>query len=286
MTVALVLVAILLGPYAGTTLFVASNTLVCWIVGRRVPMDAVQAAAFADRSAGAGARLLAVLREGWFQLRIWNADLLHGLGVRNDPPRMSTGTPVLLLPGYTEGKGAMGFLGRWLSSRGFRVELQAFPSTLASIADNAAFLRTRVQAVLADSGAGSVALVGHSMGGVIARAYVHTYPDDAARVVVCFGSPQRGTILAALGIGQSSKDMSIGSDHNRRFPIERKGSVPIHSLVGMQDHIISPAWSFATLEGDNYVLCDPAGHDGPMFLREGRERLEQWLVAAGVDRVR
>jgi hypothetical protein len=266
----LVLLALVAAPYVGTTAFVAWNTFACWVVAGRVPMDAQQATAFADRSAGPFTRVWAVLREGWFQLLVWWGDLIHALGVRRTPRPAATGTPVVLLPGYTEGKGTMGYLGRWLHAEGFRVYVEAFPSTF--------------QPILAETGADEVALVGHSMGGVISRAYVHTYPDHRVRTVVCFGSPQRGSILAVLGPGASPKDMCIGSAHNRRFPIETTGPVPIHSMVGTQDHIISPAWSFVTREGENHVLREPAGHVGPMFLQEGREQLRRWLEAEEVRR--
>jgi triacylglycerol esterase/lipase EstA (alpha/beta hydrolase family) len=44
------------------------------------------------------------------------------------------------------------------------------------------------------TGAAQVALVCHSMGGLVARAYLRAYGDEAVACVVTLGSPHRGTV--------------------------------------------------------------------------------------------
>src|SRR4029079_19012508 len=73
---------------------------------------------------------------------------------------------------------------------------------LASIEDLAEQLAVHIESVCADTGADRVILLGHSMGGLVARTYVRRF-GARARVakVITLATPHHGSELARLAIG-------------------------------------------------------------------------------------
>jgi len=279
---------ILLAPLAavfGVHTGVLATTVYACARGRREPRDATQAAGFEARRAGLLARAWWVTVEGLLQGAAFG---LQGIRLVLRYPRLHVspgeGTPVVLVAGYLENSGQMWLLGRRLRARGFRTVHVDLPSTLHGIERNARWLRGRIDAILAETGAERVALVAHSMGGVIGRTLVHQDPDPPVATVVSIASPHRGTHMGRLAPGRSARDMSPGSDHTRNYPPTRRGPVPVHCVVGFQENIVSPAWSALLEEGENLVLDVPAGHVAPLFLRRVVDRVEAWLVQDGVAR--
>lgn len=65
------------------------------------------------------------------------------------------------------------------------------------LADNATALKTRIAEVMSKAGATEVDLVGHSMGGLVARAYIQSsiYGNDVAHLIT-LGSPHQGAAKA------------------------------------------------------------------------------------------
>lgn len=117
----------------------------------------------------------------------------------------------------------------------------------------------------------SVHLVGHSMGGLVARYFVQTMPE-AHRVVqtISLASPFRGTAQARwlpMGIG---RDVTIGSE-TLRFLAETAQATPVPhtSFVAMLDTVVTPPESAVFFHGDaielpglghNALLYDPDVH--------------------------
>lgn len=54
-------------------------------------------------------------------------------------------------------------------------------------------------------------LVGHSMGGLVARAYLRRYGELRVARLITLGTPHRGSLLAHLGIGRNARQMEPGS---------------------------------------------------------------------------
>ncbi len=98
------------------------------------------------------------------------------------PVRPGSGTPIILIPGFSCNRGYWGSMARYLHQRGlgpvFAVSLEPL---LGSMEANARHLAGFVEAVCARTQSEKVILVGHSMGGVVARIYVHDQ-DGAHRV--------------------------------------------------------------------------------------------------------
>jgi triacylglycerol lipase len=113
------------------------------------------------------------------------------------PPQNRPG-PVLLVPGYGGGTGALDVLGRRIRATGREAIVVRLPgSGTGSLLAEAAALNTAVGQVLA-RGAPSVDVIGYSAGGVVALIWARL--DDGvakARRVITLGSPFHGTELAA-----------------------------------------------------------------------------------------
>ena len=107
--------------------------------------------------------------------------------------------PVLLIPGYGGGTGALDSLAARIRSAGRSATVLALPGRgTGSLAADAAGLNRAVRAALAH-GAPSVDIVGYSAGGVVALIWARHYDGEAsARRIITLGAPFHGTELAAL----------------------------------------------------------------------------------------
>jgi pimeloyl-ACP methyl ester carboxylesterase len=108
------------------------------------------------------------------------------------------GRPIVLVHGFADNRSAFARLSRTLRRRGFGAVTTVNYSPITTDVRRAAEqLGRHVEAVCADSGYERVHVVGHSLGGVIARYYVQRLGgDDRVHTVVTLGSPHQGTQLA------------------------------------------------------------------------------------------
>jgi pimeloyl-ACP methyl ester carboxylesterase len=89
----------------------------------------------------------------------------------------------------------MGILGRHLESHGFDVYFVSYPSTQASIGSHARNLQRILHHL---DHPGPIHIVGHSMGGLVTRAYLELEVDPRLRRVVTLGTPHQGADMADL----------------------------------------------------------------------------------------
>ena len=206
------------------------------------------------------ARLLWTLAEGWFQIRAGLAQLTWLVGLLPKVHGPAGGPVVIILPGYLENGGKMSWLGRRLGDDGFRVHLLDFPSTTLPVHQNASWLVDQLACIRKEEGVESVHIVGHSMGGVVARRAALSDCDGVARVI-CIASPHRGTHLARLSFHASARDMRPALDGD-----DQRCRVPVDGVMSLADNIVQPPWSFATHEGEMMVLPEPVGHIAPLYM--------------------
>lgn len=101
---------------------------------------------------------------------------------------------VILIHGYGGDPSDMKVLAARMRSRGLRPVVVEVPDHARGDIDEASAV---VDAVVRSLPAGPVDMVGFSLGGVIARAWVRNYDEGRARVVVTLGTPHYGVRLAA-----------------------------------------------------------------------------------------
>ena len=174
--------------------------------------------------------------------------------------------PVILLHGLFQNRSCLFWLQYRLRSAGYRQiisintapwrDLERLTEQLAKKVDE---LRIRLKV-------DKVILIGHSMGGMIARNYVQNR-GGAVNVerVVTLGSPHNGSKLAPFALSPMGKLLLPGSEFIRRFnSIAWPETPPIVSIYTRYDNIVMPA-ELARMEGARTVELDGMGHTALLF---------------------
>jgi pimeloyl-ACP methyl ester carboxylesterase len=126
----------------------------------------------------------------------------------------ASGTPILLVHGMVDNRSVFTVLRRALKRRGFRqvVGINYSPLT-RDVRIAATQLATRVERLCDQTGFERIHLIGHSMGGLIARYYVQRLGGDArVHTLVTLGTPHSGTLPAYLVPHRLARQLRPGSD--------------------------------------------------------------------------
>ncbi len=133
--------------------------------------------------------------------------------------------------------------------------------TLGRIAAGARQLGWFVDEVRAATGATEVDLVGHSMGGVVARYYVALAGGDPhVANVITLGSPHAGTDLGGLGVGHPARELVLGSKL-----IQRLGAAPplahakLTTILSHRDALV-PASQQPPIANADRIEYEDLGH--------------------------
>ncbi|GAA0910466.1 esterase/lipase family protein [Pseudonocardia zijingensis] len=198
-----------------------------------VAADVTRAGAYAARTFGSPAGLRGIAVEGaWLaaHLAVYPAGLVHEhlqtpTAHRTDPlPPVrrslvvtdveAAGTPILLLHGIMDNRSVFTVFRRTLRRRGFGVVHAVNYSILTEDIRTAAHrLRRQVDELRELAGADRIHIVGHSLGGMIARYYVQRMGGSAAvDTLVTLGSPHQGTLAAHLLPTALARQLRPGSD--------------------------------------------------------------------------
>ena len=127
---------------------------------------------------------------------------------------VAAGTPILLVHGLVDNRSVFTLLRRALRRRGFGqvLTLNYSPFT-TDVRTAAAELAALVEKTCDDTGHERVHVVGHSLGGVVARYYVQRMGGDARVHTLCtLGSPHAGTVAAHLLPSRLVRQLRPGSD--------------------------------------------------------------------------
>ncbi|MFH8578411.1 alpha/beta fold hydrolase [Streptomyces zaomyceticus] len=117
------------------------------------------------------------------------------------PPAITPGRrPVVLLHGFVDNRSVFVLLRRSLTRNGRdRVESVNYSPLTCDLRAAAEALGRRVDEILARTGHAEVDIVGHSLGGLIARYYVQRLGGHTrVRTLVMLGTPHSGTTVAPL----------------------------------------------------------------------------------------
>lgn len=126
----------------------------------------------------------------------------------------AAGTPILLIHGMVDNRSIFTLLRRGLNRRGFhRVATLNYSLLTRDIRLAATHLATRVEQVCEETGFERIHVIGHSMGGLIARYYVQRLGgDDRVHTLVTLGTPHGGTAPARLLPHPLARQLRPGSD--------------------------------------------------------------------------
>jgi triacylglycerol esterase/lipase EstA (alpha/beta hydrolase family) len=198
-----------------------------------------------------------------------------------DRPGSAGFAPVLLVHGYGCNSGYWHFMSRALRRAGIGHHAIDLEPVLAGIDQFVPALHARIEEICRQTGHERLIIVGHSMGGLVARAYLRDH--GAARVarVITLGTPHRGTGLARFGAGHNSRQMRwTGKAADGRCSawlarLERSEDPALRplfvSIYSHQDNIVSPQLS-SCLAGAVNIEFNGIGHVAlglhPRVLRE------------------
>jgi triacylglycerol lipase len=126
----------------------------------------------------------------------------------------AAGTPILLIHGMVDNRSIFTVLRRSLERRGFhRVLSLNYSVRTGDVRAAAERLSAHVEGICADTGFERIHVIGHSMGGLIARYYVQCLGgDERVHTLVTLGSPHRGTATAYLVPYRLGRQLRPGSD--------------------------------------------------------------------------
>ena len=180
----------------------------------------------------------------------------------------STALPVLLLHGYGCNSGYWSRLTPRLDAARISHATVDLEPLTGDIDDYAPRVQKAVEALRAATGSEQVVIVAHSMGGLVARAWMRAYGTQQAARVITLGTPHHGTCLAAFGIGLNAaqmrraaraeppecawlRDLAQGEDAAARRLVT--------SLYSHHDNIIAPQTS-SELPGARNLAFGGVGH--------------------------
>ena len=115
--------------------------------------------------------------------------------------------PVLLLHGYGCNSGYWAQLMPLLDAASISHATLDLEPLMGDIEDYVPMVQGAVDALCARTGWCGVILVAHSMGGLVARAYMRAHGTEKIVHVFTLGTPHHGTSLANMGIGRNAAQM-------------------------------------------------------------------------------
>ena len=258
-----------------STALILTMVVLVWAWGIAAPFILVAAiilASFALAAANASPRPPEMRLGLAARLRLWGGELLAAWWVMlvSMPLRLvgrdAAGTrvetpPILLIHGYQNNAGALWTLWRALRAAGFRTHSIDLEPVHADLDGYAARIDERIAQIRAATGAERVILVCHSMGGLVARAYLRRFGGAAVAKVITLGTPHHGTVHAKTAAGRNGRQMEPGSAWLAELARSEAGAwpCPFVSIYTHDDNIVAPQLS-ARLEGARNVALNGIGH--------------------------
>jgi triacylglycerol esterase/lipase EstA (alpha/beta hydrolase family) len=173
--------------------------------------------------------------------------------------------PVLLLHGYGCNSGYWAHLIPLLDAARISHASVDLEPVAGDIDGYVPLVERKVEELCAATGASKVAIVAHSMGGLVARAWMRAHGTHALARLITLGTPHHGTALARFGLGENAFQMRPGSAWLRQLAASEdadgKGAARalVTSLYTHHDNIVSPQES-SRLEGARNLEFGGVGH--------------------------
>lgn len=187
--------------------------------------------------------------------------------------------PVLLVHGYLCNRGIWWWLRRRLRLRLLVVATVNLEPPLADLDIQVECLARRIERLLAETGAGRVVLVTHSMGGLVSRAYLRRHGCDRVARLVMLATPHHGTQVARAAPGRDAFQMRVGSEWLQSLACAARPPIPMTNVWTRQDAIVVPAES-ARLPGAEEFVLEDLGHMALLFSRRVGILVEERVAGA------
>jgi triacylglycerol lipase len=154
----------------------------------------------------------------------------------------AAGRPVVLVHGIGDNRSAFTVLRRTLRRRGFgRIVTVNYSPLTSDVRKAAAALGQHVERVCQQSGYEQVFLVGHSLGGIIARYYVQCLAGDArVSTLVTLGSPHAGSQLARMAPLLVGRQLRPNSELMRELAGPARCSTRFVAIYSDRDEVVVP----------------------------------------------
>jgi|GEM_PF-6926035 len=203
--------------------------------------------------------LYALWREYWtvsffyllWPLGLWGNDNDYNYNKKDDLP------PVLFIHGWTETRRnwrwIIKHLSLFITNRHFyTINLKPIDATLETYAPQ---IKAKIEEILDNSKQDKVVLVGHSMGGVLARDYVRTNGAEDVETIITLGSPHKGTTLGFLALGTAVKQMLPNCEYlNELAKDENIKQVDVHCIASVHDNLVVPFHNAWLDHSTNYMV--------------------------------
>lgn len=179
--------------------------------------------------------------------------------------------PILLIHGFFVNAGVWAPMMHYLLQQGlanvFTIDLRPRFQELDVYAQQIA---ERVEKICEAARAQKVIIVAHSMGGLIARAYIQRFGgNERVEHLITIGSPHHGTRAAFFVPTPTTRQMRPGSSWLRTLNQDENqpGEVRLTSIYSVHDNIIIPHTSAELGQGKNIAVIGK-GHFTLIFSRE------------------
>jgi pimeloyl-ACP methyl ester carboxylesterase len=180
----------------------------------------------------------------------------------------SRAPPVLLLHGYGCNSGYWAFLTPLLDAAHISYAALDLEPMGGDIDGYVPLVESAAAELLAATGAAKLAIVAHSMGGLVARAWMRTHGARRVARIVTLGTPHHGTSLASRAPGVNARQMrrsaSPGSGAGEWLQAlgrseDMQARALITSIYTHHDNIVSPQTS-SHLPGARNIEFGGIGH--------------------------
>lgn len=169
--------------------------------------------------------------------------------------------PIIVVHGYAMNRANFIVLSRRLAAAGLGPVLGFEYWTLGKTGSAARRLARYVDEVRAATGADTVDVIGHSMGGVVGRYFV-SLGDGDGRVanLITLGSPHSGTDVSAIGLGAPTKELLLNSTLIQRLDAAPRPRHTRVTVIWSRSDALVPGARHARIDGVDEVLFDDLGH--------------------------
>jgi pimeloyl-ACP methyl ester carboxylesterase len=173
--------------------------------------------------------------------------------------------PIIVVHGYAMSETCYWPLARRLANAGLGPIVGYEYWTLGKVVEAARGLADLAAQAMREAGTDSVDVIGHSMGGVVARYWVSLAGGDAhVRRLITIGSPHAGTEISAIGLGRPKKELQVGSVLMQRLAAAPPPERTAVTIIWSRGDALVPGRRHARLSPDasvtDEIVFDDLGH--------------------------